>query len=212
MLFILITTRRRGRRRGIDVRAGSVAQARMEAGLTLSQVAGGLVSRTAIHLIEKGRTRPSIETLMQIAARTNKPMSFFLLTDVKPPLREDTRLHAAKRHLAQEFAAYEATREPSVEAKVCILLGQVEEWCGKGARADTQFEKAIRILEELGKPEPLRDAHMAYAEILEGRADMKSAAIHWKLAANIGRLAALGLWWSATPEEGDSPPVRASGI
>src|SRR5216683_2360166 len=69
----MLGTKYRGRRRGIAVREGSVEQARREAKLTLAQVAGGTLTRTAIHLIEKGRTRPSIETLQQTARPDGKP-------------------------------------------------------------------------------------------------------------------------------------------
>jgi len=50
----------------------------MEAGLSLAEVAGETVSRAAIHYIETGRTRPSWETLQQIARRTRRPIQFFL--------------------------------------------------------------------------------------------------------------------------------------
>src|SRR5437899_11266023 len=70
--------RRRGRRRGLEVRPGSVKQARMEAGLSLGQVARGDLSRTAIYFVETGKAKPSIETLRLIADRTNKPLEFFL--------------------------------------------------------------------------------------------------------------------------------------
>jgi transcriptional regulator with XRE-family HTH domain len=73
-----MASRYKGRRKGVRIRIGSVAQARKEAGLTLAGVAGDLVSRSAIHLIEKGRVLPSIETLTHVAARTNKPQSFFV--------------------------------------------------------------------------------------------------------------------------------------
>jgi tetratricopeptide (TPR) repeat protein len=84
----MLGTRYRGRRRGVAVRQGSVQQARREAGLTLAQVAGDKLSRTAIHLIEKGRTRPSMETLQQIARQTRKPIEFFLTSDSPPALTE----------------------------------------------------------------------------------------------------------------------------
>jgi tetratricopeptide (TPR) repeat protein len=84
----MLGTRYRGRRRGVAVREGSVEQARREAKLTLAQVAGGTLSRTAIHLIEKGRTRPSMETLQQIARQTRKPIEFFLTTDSPSALTE----------------------------------------------------------------------------------------------------------------------------
>src|SRR5712691_3732120 len=80
----MLGTRYRGRRKGVAVREGSIEEARREAKLTLAQVAGDKLSRTAIHLIEKGRTRPSLETLQQIARQTRKPIEFFLTPDSPP--------------------------------------------------------------------------------------------------------------------------------
>lgn len=72
---------------GVDVRPGSVRQARLEAGLTLEQVAQGEVSRAAIHLIEAGKARPSMRTLEHIAKRTGKPIAFFLADGGGAPRR-----------------------------------------------------------------------------------------------------------------------------
>jgi tetratricopeptide (TPR) repeat protein len=71
-------SRRRGRRRGVSVRPGSVKQARLEAGLSLGQVARDDISRTAIYFVETGKAKPSLETLQLIATRTNRPLEFFL--------------------------------------------------------------------------------------------------------------------------------------
>ena len=100
----MLGTRYRGRRQGVEIRSGSVEQARREARLTLAQVAGGKLTRTAIHLIEKGRTRPSMETLQLIARQTRKPIDFFLtpesssvLTERHAQLRELERLTAVRQ-------------------------------------------------------------------------------------------------------------------
>jgi tetratricopeptide (TPR) repeat protein/DNA-binding XRE family transcriptional regulator len=69
---------RRGRRHGIEIKPGSVKQARAEAGLSLGQVANGAVSRTAIYFVETGKAKPSIETLKLIAERTGRPLDYFL--------------------------------------------------------------------------------------------------------------------------------------
>src|SRR3989442_594430 len=69
---------RRGRRHGIEIKAGSVKQARKEAGLSLAQVANGAVSRTAIYFVETGKAKPSMETLVLIAERTGRPLDYFL--------------------------------------------------------------------------------------------------------------------------------------
>jgi len=70
--------RRRRRPPGVNVRPGSVREARLQAGLTLAAVAGPQLTRAAIHLVETGRSRPSRRTLEQIARRTGKPLGFFL--------------------------------------------------------------------------------------------------------------------------------------
>jgi len=188
----MLATKPRGRREGVPVREGSVAEARKEAGLSLAEVAKGRLSRTAIHLIEKGTSRPSLETLKHIAQQTGKPLSFFLNgAKSRSPFMEMTQLLRAKNDLSEALAAGEANRERSVQAKVCMVLGQVEEWCGNVAGADEQFATAIQILERLGKPVLLRDAHMTYAELLESRLAISAAAHHWKLAAEIGKLASV---------------------
>jgi len=69
---------RRGRRLGVEIKPGSVKQARAEAGLSLGQVARGDISRTAIYFVETGKAKPSIETLKLIAERTGKPIDYFL--------------------------------------------------------------------------------------------------------------------------------------
>jgi transcriptional regulator with XRE-family HTH domain len=55
-----------------------VHEARIEAGLSLGQLAGDDVSRTFIHFVEQGKSRPSKGVLSLIARRTGKPMSYFI--------------------------------------------------------------------------------------------------------------------------------------
>src|SRR6202140_3173410 len=69
---------RRGRRHGVEIKPGTVKQARSDAGLSLAQVAGGEVSRTAIYFVETGKAKPSMETLKLIAERTGRPLDYFL--------------------------------------------------------------------------------------------------------------------------------------
>src|ERR1700730_16831441 len=60
---------RRGRRHGLEIRPGTVKQARIDAGMSLGQVANGVVSRTAIYFVETGKSKPSMET---------PPLDYFL--------------------------------------------------------------------------------------------------------------------------------------
>jgi tetratricopeptide (TPR) repeat protein/DNA-binding XRE family transcriptional regulator len=72
------TSGRRGRRKGVEIKPGTVKQARSEAGLSLAQVAGAEISRTAIYFVETGKAKPSMETLKLISQRTGRPLDFFL--------------------------------------------------------------------------------------------------------------------------------------
>ena len=63
---------------GVPVDPARVREARLEAGLSLAQVAGDEVSRTFIHFVEQGRSRPSQGVLALIARRTGKPVSYFV--------------------------------------------------------------------------------------------------------------------------------------
>src|SRR5487761_443095 len=73
-----VSSGRRGRRRGVEIKPGTVKQARAEAGLSLGQVAGTEISRTAIYFVETGKAKPSMETLKLIAERTGRPLDYFL--------------------------------------------------------------------------------------------------------------------------------------
>jgi tetratricopeptide (TPR) repeat protein len=108
MLTAMLGSRYKGRRKGVAVREGSVRQARLEARLSLAQVAADQLSRTAIHLIENDRVKPSLETLRLIARKTQKPIEFFLLDpDGQPDLTEPQReLRELERlTLVRDFAA-----------------------------------------------------------------------------------------------------------
>jgi tetratricopeptide (TPR) repeat protein len=121
-------------------------------------------------------------------------------------------LSKASDYLGQALQAAEAINERVVVANVKVLLGQLEERHGNPALADDHFERSIRILEELGMPDRLRDAHMEYAELLEARQDVAAAYQHWKRAAEIGRLASLGVKWAGAPAAGlkqSGPPGAA---
>lgn len=77
---------RRGRRRGVAVRPEAIKQARLDAGLSLGQVARGDISRTAIYFVETGKAKPSMETLRLIADRTGRPLDSFLAEPASAPL------------------------------------------------------------------------------------------------------------------------------
>jgi tetratricopeptide (TPR) repeat protein len=120
-------------------------------------------------------------------------------------------LSEAETYLHQALELAEAIPERIVIANSRILLGKLDERQGNEAVADTQFETAIRILEEIGMPDRLRDAHMEYAEVLDARDDSASGARHWKLAAEIGKMASLGVSWSGSAV-GQRDPLSPTGV
>jgi tetratricopeptide (TPR) repeat protein len=95
-----VASGRRGRRRGVQIKPGSVKQARAEAGLSFGQVAGDDISRTAIYFVETGKAKPSIETLTLIAQRTGKPIEFFLLDPGAHPMTHASGVAEVERLLA----------------------------------------------------------------------------------------------------------------
>lgn len=53
-------------------------QARLDAGLSQRQLCGSEITRNMLSQIENGTARPSMDTLRYLAARLEKPVSFFL--------------------------------------------------------------------------------------------------------------------------------------
>ena len=152
----------RPRLKGVDVRPGSVRQARLEAGLSLAQVAGGDITRAAIHLIENGRSRPSMPTLELIARRTGRPVSYFLPEPSSVPgvtsaalanldeietlaAREDFRavIEVAEPLLAQLNDAW-------TEARLRFHIGCARTRLVETERAAPQLRRARELFESLG--------------------------------------------------------------
>src|SRR5216683_2301034 len=171
----MLGTKYRGRRRGIAVREGSVEQARREAKLTLAQVAGGTLTRTAIHLIEKGRTRPSIETLQQIARQTRKPIEFFLTPDSPPALTESqTKLRELER-----LTAVRELRKV-VEMGIALLA---DEWSPED-RALVHFcvgQAYCRLVQPVESLQHLRPAREAFERL--GDEWMTVETLDWESSA-----------------------------
>ncbi len=70
--------RARGPRVGIEVDTAALRKARVDAGLSLAQLAGADLTRQAVHLIENGKVRPTLRSLRVIAERLGVPESALL--------------------------------------------------------------------------------------------------------------------------------------
>ena len=156
-----------GKRRrlpGLAVRPGSIKRARREAGLSLAQVASGEVSRTAVYLAETGKTRPTLPTIQLIAARTGKPLEYFLEAvdapdvpaGVRPDLDKLRELAAAEKFAELRVAAEDA------KSKAVGVLDRA--WC--------RFYVAQAQIR-------LTDPHPALLELEEARAAFQAAGDQW---------------------------------
>ena len=168
--------RRRGRRRGVEIRPGSVKQARSESGLSLGQIARSDLSRTAIYFVETGKAKPSIETLRLIADRTNKPLEFFLgeagmaNTDPEAAVAEIERLLATGEPAGAAEAAERliaATGDPRIaaEARVHLALAQIR--LGHHVRARSEAAAARTYFME-AKDVPMAAQAMGYEAAAAG--------------------------------------------
>jgi tetratricopeptide (TPR) repeat protein len=164
---MLDTGTRRQRLPGVDIRAGAVKQARADAGLSLADIAAGRVTRAAIHLIETGRSRPSMPVLEMIAERTGRPVSWFLAPGGRKTaadLELEARIGELERlAVAQE---YEAVREQA-EILLATPLGETFE-----ARARYFLGRALVRLNQPDEAMP----HLARA-----RAIFDAVDDHWML-------------------------------
>jgi tetratricopeptide (TPR) repeat protein len=153
---------RRGRRRGIEIKPGTVKQARAEAGLSLAQVAGTEISRTAIYFVETGKAKPSMETLKLIAERTGRPLDYFL----SRPSTMEPRSTAGTTELERLItvgdpagalkageALLVAERDPDARAQIKYLMAtahlRLAQWVPArrlASTARTQFEAAGDLL------------------------------------------------------------------
>ena len=77
--------RRAARGEGIDVDPRRVHEARLQAGLSLRELAGVEVSATFVHFVERGVSRPSQKVLDLIARRTGKPIRYFIPRESRKP-------------------------------------------------------------------------------------------------------------------------------
>ena len=148
---MVVTSASIGKRRrlpGLEVRPGSIKRARFEAGLSLAQVASGEVSRTAVFLAETGKTRPTLPTIQLIAARTGKPLDYFIdaAGDAARPNVDKLRQLAASEKFTELIQAAEqamlAAKEPLDRAWAGFYLAQAQIRLGNPHPALIELEEA----------------------------------------------------------------------
>ena len=85
-------------------------QARLEMGLSQRQLCGDVLTRNMLSQIENGTARPSMDTLVYLAAQLKRPVAYFLDGEAASP--NGTCMEKAKTHYAQgDFEAAAAALE-----------------------------------------------------------------------------------------------------
>jgi len=155
------TSGRRGRRRGVEIRAGSVKQARLEARLSLGQVAGTEISRTAIYFVETGKAKPSMETLKLIAARTGRPLDYFLSN----PSTMEPRATVGTAEMERLITT--GDHAGAIAAGQALLFGE----------SDPEMAARIKFL--------MATAHLRLAQPVEGRRLASSARAYFEQSGDL---------------------------
>jgi tetratricopeptide (TPR) repeat protein len=144
--------------KGITIRPEAVRQARMEKGLSLSELAGGEITRAAIHQVETGKMRPSMRTLELIARRTGRPVSYFMVGQEGSEEQQASRDELSRLVDSGEYreAVTLGTRilagdpQPGIEADVQFCVGRALVRTGDGTRALPHLTRAHQLFERLG--------------------------------------------------------------
>lgn len=126
----------------------------------MAQVGGEERSRTAIYLIEVGRSRPTPETLQLIAERTGKPLEYFMPGSSDPapstPTSEEENLDVLLRSGAYQQALESADRllegehAPVGQAWLRLRRGSALLHLGRPDDALPELRTAQGIFEEAG--------------------------------------------------------------
>lgn len=148
----------RGRLNGIEIKPEVLRQARMRAGLSLAQVAGDGLTRQAVHLIETGKVRPSMNSLRIITTRLAVPMQAALVSSGAPPkpngAAEELEALIRQRHYAEvvdrgQEILQSSGSQPSI-AYVNYHLGHALCLLGRPTDALEQLRTARQMFEAEG--------------------------------------------------------------
>lgn len=100
-----------------------IRRLRLEKGLSQRQLCGDVITRNMLSQIENGTAKPSMDTLLCLAARLEKPVSYFL---------EEPGMPGAQQLLVQARRAFQTGNW----AQLGMLL---ETYQGSDERCDTEF-------------------------------------------------------------------------
>lgn len=158
-----------------------ILQARQEAGLSQRQLCGDIITRNMLSQIEHGTARPSMDTLQALAARLEKPVSYFLEEKAAISPNQDLLEQARAADPAEAWLILKGFRHPdpilSWEWKCrsfLAALAATEQAMQAGKR-----QYARQLLEEAaefdhGIPDLERKRLLLLAELAEEKAEIIS--------------------------------------
>ena len=165
-----------------------IRQARLEAGMSQRQLCGDTVTRNMLSQIENGSARPSMDTLMVLAARLGKTVSYFLeedtVTSPNQQVMRKAREAFDERDWAGILTGLEDYREPDPlferERQLLRILAALE--LAEDGLKQGKTEYARLLLEEAGE---IKDCYCA--EDLERRRRLLLAAASPEKAGKLCR-------------------------
>lgn len=168
-----------------------IRQARLEAGLSQRQLCGDIITRNMLSLIENGSAKPSMATLTALAARLNKPVSYFL--------EETAAVSANGSCMSQAWQRYEERDYPGCAEAL------------KGYRQpDPIYDREWRLLTCLNTlslaEAAVRDGRWVQARTLLYKAEELEKALFWFPELRNRRMRMLGRLLEPVKEE-DLPDI-----
>lgn len=164
---------------GLILRPGTAARARKKAGLSLRALAGQEVSANALHLIERGESRPTLPTLRLIAERTGLPIEYFLASGQSETLALELQ---REQRMGLEEVEVALSQERFADV-VSLVAEEMVHLTASQDRARAQFYAAQAYIRQ-AQPEPARpllETARAYFEA-QGDAFMTVECLDWYAA------------------------------
>jgi transcriptional regulator with XRE-family HTH domain len=170
-----------------------IRQLRKERGLSQEEVGRGVLTRSMISAIERGKARPSLKALEVIAQGLNKPVDYFLEDEVTDQTYKRVRanLLTGRALIAQGQAdrARELLLEvlPAAEAlgyratEIRLALGMAELALGHAAAGRKEFEACLSP-EEGVLEEEISEAHMRLGQSYLATSQPQEALTHLEKA------------------------------
>ena len=180
----------RRRHPGVEVDAAAIRRAREEAGLSLADVAGQELSRSAVHRVEAGQVRPSMNTLRLIAGRVGVTVESLLASPPAVPAAEPSAAQRAGQELelALELARLEAMCAEGRYQEVADRAAELTDRpAGEGALARVRYWSGVANVQ-------LHEAATALVHLRQARETFERHDDEWMVVECMGwEAAALAL-------------------